>query len=48
MGNGGHLHQNTALNDDNSVTDKPIVKENNSGTTGVSIHQTGTRNLSEI
>lgn len=41
QGNGGHLHLNTVLNDDNSVTDKLIVKGNTSGTTGVSITNAG-------
>lgn len=41
QGDGGHLHLNTALNDDNSVTDKLIVKGNTSGTTGVSVTNAG-------
>ncbi|NEG81057.1 autotransporter outer membrane beta-barrel domain-containing protein [Pantoea agglomerans] len=41
QGNGGHLHLNTALNDDNSVTDKLIVNGNTSGTTGVSVTNAG-------
>lgn len=41
QGNGGHLHLNTALNDDNSVTDKLIVKGNTSGTTSVSVTNAG-------
>lgn len=41
QGDGGHLHLNTALDDDNSVTDKLIVKGNTSGTTGVSVTNAG-------
>ncbi|WP_110915614.1 autotransporter outer membrane beta-barrel domain-containing protein [Enterobacter roggenkampii] len=41
QGSGGHLHLNTALNDDNSVTDKLVVKGNTSGTTGVSVTNAG-------
>ncbi|ELV3390529.1 autotransporter outer membrane beta-barrel domain-containing protein [Enterobacter hormaechei] len=41
QGDGGHLHLNTALNDDNSVTDKLIVKGNTSGTTSVSVTNAG-------
>lgn len=41
QGDGGHLHLNTVLNGDNSVTDKLIVKGNTSGTTGVSVTNAG-------
>lgn len=41
QGDGGHLHLNTALNDDHSVTDKLVVKGNTSGTTGVSVTNAG-------
>lgn len=41
QGDGGHLHLNTALNDDDSITDKLIVKGNTSGTTGVSVTNAG-------
>lgn len=41
QGDGGHLQLNTALSDDNSVTDKLIVKGNTSGTTRVSVTNAG-------
>lgn len=40
-GNDGHIHFNTALGDDNSVTDKMVVTGNTSGKTGVSVSNAG-------
>ncbi|MEG2734512.1 MAG: autotransporter outer membrane beta-barrel domain-containing protein [Hafnia sp.] len=40
-GNDGHIHFNTALGDDNSVTDKMVVTGDTSGKTGVSISNAG-------
>lgn len=41
QGDGGHIHLNTALNDDNSITDKVVIKGDTSGTTGVSVSNLG-------
>lgn len=41
QGDGGHLHLNTVLNDDNSETDMLIVKGNTTGTTRVSVTNAG-------
>lgn len=40
-GNDGHIHFNTALGDDNSVTDKLVVTGDTSGKTGVSVSNAG-------
>ena len=40
-GNDGHIHFNTALGDDNSVTDRMVVTGNTSGKTGVSVSNAG-------
>ncbi|MCA1249547.1 autotransporter outer membrane beta-barrel domain-containing protein [Pantoea rwandensis] len=40
-GNNGHITLNTALGDDNSVTDKMIVAGDTSGTTRVSVNNAG-------
>ena len=40
-GNNGHITLNTALGDDNSVTDKMIVAGDTSGTTSVSVNNAG-------
>ncbi|WP_336239685.1 autotransporter outer membrane beta-barrel domain-containing protein [Enterobacter chuandaensis] len=41
QGDGGHIHLNTALNDDSSITDKVVIKGDTSGTTGVSVSNLG-------
>nr|WP_154325352.1 autotransporter outer membrane beta-barrel domain-containing protein [Pantoea sp. 201603H] len=41
IGDGGHLSLNTALNGDDSTTDKLIVKGDTSGSTGVSVTNAG-------
>lgn len=41
QGNSGHIHLNTVLDDDKSVSDKLIVKGNTSGTTSVSVTNAG-------
>lgn len=40
-GNSGYIHLNTALNDDNSVTDKIIVNGDTSGATNVNVTNLG-------
>lgn len=40
-GNDGHIHFNTALGDDNSVTGKMVVTGDTSGKTGVSVSNAG-------
>ncbi|WP_353654550.1 autotransporter outer membrane beta-barrel domain-containing protein [Citrobacter sp. Ce119] len=47
-GNGGHLSLNTALGDDNSVTDKLVVKGDTSGTTSVSVTNAGGKGAATI
>nr|WP_246864813.1 autotransporter outer membrane beta-barrel domain-containing protein [Citrobacter freundii] len=47
-GNDGHLSLNTALGDDNSVTDKLVVKGDTSGTTSVSVTNAGGQGAATI
>ncbi|MBR7617489.1 autotransporter outer membrane beta-barrel domain-containing protein [Citrobacter braakii] len=47
-GNDGHLSLNTALGDDNSVTDKLVVKGDTSGTTSVSVTNAGGKGAATI